>query len=199
MCRIADLRYEVDREHERRAQFPNPMGTPQRHRIKRRRFKMNSHKGGHTMAKSVEGKNAVAEKAAPKEAAEKKPKEKPAPTMRGTKEVAKQLGVDPKFFRAVLRASGKGSDGQRYEWKIGDPLKAERKLIEDYRARQEERKANAEAKAEKEKAAKKKGAGKDKKVEKIAPKKGSKKAAAKEEETEEEDPPEEEEEVFEEE
>jgi hypothetical protein len=146
--------------------------------------------GGHNMAKSVEGKNAVAEKAP------KAKKEKPAPTTWGTKEVAKQLGVDAKFFRAVLRANGKGADGQRYEWKIGDPLKKERQLIADYKKKQEERKANAAAKAKEDKEAAKKGAGKSKKA---AAKKTSKKKAAEPEEEEEAEAEGEEEEVFEEE
>lgn len=180
--------YDIrDYDHEVRAQFHNPIGTPKRHRIKRRRFKLL--KGGHNMAKSVEGKNAVAEKAP------KAKKEKPAPTTWGTKQVAQQLGVDPKFFRQVLRTAGKGSEGQRYEWKIGDPLKAERKLIADYNKRQEERKANAAAKAAEEKAAAKKGSGKAKKAAAAAPaKKGKKKAA----EPEEEEAETEDEEVFEE-
>lgn len=154
--------YDVrDYDHEVRAQYPNPTGTPHRHFIKKKRFNL-SHKRSHTnMAKSVKGKNEVAEKAAPKKAAEKK---KETPTSMGTKEAAKQLGVDPKFFRAVLRQAGKGTDGQRYEWPIGDKLVAERRLLEDYKERQEERKSNAEAKEKKEKSGK-------------APKKAAKKVA----------------------
>lgn len=171
-----DLR---DYEHEVRAQRPNPVGTPERHRIKVRRFKItgasrNGAEGDTTMATKKET-------AAP--AKETKAKKAEAPKMWGTKDVAKQLGVDPKFFRSVLRAAGKGSEGQRYEWDIGDSLKAEKRLIEDYKERQEERKANAAEKAEKDKAASKKGA---KKAEKAAPKKAAKKGKKAEEEEEEE-------------
>jgi len=138
-----------DYDHEVRAQYPNPIGTPQRHRIRTHRFKIASHR-----VTEAEGETNMATKKEV-EAPAKKEKKPEAPKMWGTKDVAKQLGVDPKFFRSVLRAAGKGSEGQRYEWKIGDPLKAERKMIEEYKERQEERKANAAAKTEKEKAAKK--------------------------------------------
>ncbi len=149
----------IDYDHEVRAQYPNPIGTPQHHRIKTRRFKF-SKKGRHhltgqegnaTMAKSVDGKKTADEKAAAKK------KAAPEKTTLGTKEVAAKLGVEPKFLRAVLRSNDRGSAGERYSWKPDDPLTKEKKLIADYQAKQEERKANAakDAKKTPKKAAKK--------------------------------------------
>jgi hypothetical protein len=204
---LSDLReYDIrDYDHEVRAQHPNPIGTPHRHHIKNQRFKPSrkpsrdeaeTGKGKMKTAKSVEGKKAVDEKEAPKKA------KKAEKTTWGTSDVAKQLGIDPKTFRAMLRQSGQGSGGHRYEWPIGDPLKKERRMIEDWKEKQEERAAAREERAEKaEKPAKKKAKPvEEEEEEEETPKKPAKKAkkvveVEEEEESEEEEEDEEAEEL----
>src|SRR5882724_7082585 len=156
----------IDYDHEVRAQHPNPVGTPNHHRIPKLRFKVSNHTKEKTkMAKSVEGKKAVEKKEAPK--------------VWGTKEVAKKLGVDPKYLRTVLRASGKKADNgeiARYQWKPDSDLSKLKKLVEDH-----QEKAAKRAEAKDKPKAKKKAAKKDE-----APaKKGKKKAKPAEDEEEE--------------
>lgn len=65
-----------------------------------------------------------------KKTAEKKPAAKPAVAaplpegMIGTKEVAARLKIEPRYLRVVLRSLGKGTGGERYQWKENDPFLA---------------------------------------------------------------------------
>jgi hypothetical protein len=62
-----------------------------------------------------------------KKNAEKKPPAKgpaqPLPEgMLGTKDIAGRLKIEPRFLRVVLRSLGKGTGGERYQWKENDPF-----------------------------------------------------------------------------
>jgi hypothetical protein len=65
-----------------------------------------------------------------KKTAEKKPHAKPAVAaplpegMLGTKEVAARLKVEARYLRVVLRSLGKGTGGERYQWKENDQFLA---------------------------------------------------------------------------
>ena len=45
--------------------------------------------------------------------------------MLATAEVAAKLKMEPRKLRVILRASGHGSNGERYLWKEGDLHKVE--------------------------------------------------------------------------
>jgi hypothetical protein len=60
----------------------------------------------------------------------------------GVKEVAKQLKLEPRHLRVILRSMGLGTGGERYSWKEGPEV---HKLIEAVKAHQ----AKAEEPAEK--------------------------------------------------
>jgi hypothetical protein len=63
-----------------------------------------------------------------KKTAEKKPPAKvaqPLPEgMLGTREVAAKMKIEPRLLRVVLRSLGKGTGGERYQWKENDPFLA---------------------------------------------------------------------------
>ena len=51
------------------------------------------------------------------------------------KEVAKQLKMEPRHLRVILRSMGLGTGGERYQWKEGPEV---HKLIEAVKAHQAE-------------------------------------------------------------
>lgn len=53
----------------------------------------------------------------------------------GVKDVAKQLKMEPRKLRVILRSMGKGTGGERYQWKDGSPELA--KLIEAVKKHEE--------------------------------------------------------------
>jgi hypothetical protein len=53
----------------------------------------------------------------------------------GVKEVAKQLRMEPRKVRVILRSMGLGTGGERYQWKEGPEV---HKLIEAVKAHQAE-------------------------------------------------------------
>jgi hypothetical protein len=77
-----------------------------------------------------------------KKTAEKKPPTKvaaPLPEgMLGTKEVAARLKIEPRYLRVVLRSLGKGTGGERYQWKENDPFLSKLPaLIAEHKAKAE--------------------------------------------------------------
>jgi hypothetical protein len=52
----------------------------------------------------------------------------------GVKEVAKQLKMEPRHLRVILRSMGLGTGGERYQWKEGPEV---HKLVEAVKAHQE--------------------------------------------------------------
>jgi hypothetical protein len=127
--RIDDLQYQIDRDHEIRAQYPNAIGTPYRHRIPILHFKIRSHhdsvaERGETVSK----KEKAVEKAVKPE----------IPAMWGSKEMASALKIEPKRLRHILRESGKGvtagGEAGRYSWKPGDKKAIEQlaKVVEEF-------------------------------------------------------------------
>jgi hypothetical protein len=77
-----------------------------------------------------------AKKTSKKAAPEKKPAVNAPlpPDMIGTKEAAELCGITPRLLRVILRDSGKGTGGDRYQWKKDDPfLKKLPVLIEEHR------------------------------------------------------------------
>ena len=58
--------------------------------------------------------------------------------MLGTKEAATLCNVTPRLLRVVLRSLGKGTGGERYQWKKDDPfLKKLPALIADHKSKTE--------------------------------------------------------------
>jgi hypothetical protein len=72
----------------------------------------------------------------------KTPPAQPLPDgMLGTKEVAARLKIEPRLLRVVLRSLGKGTGGDRYQWKENDPFLAKLPaLVADHKAKTEEAK-----------------------------------------------------------
>lgn len=71
-------------------------------------------------------------------AAKKPPVAAPLPEgMLGTKEVAELCKVTPRLLRVILRIIGKGTGGERYQWKKDDPfLKKLPALIAEHKSRE---------------------------------------------------------------
>jgi hypothetical protein len=64
----------------------------------------------------------TAKKNAAKKPAPKSPNQPVPEGMLGTKEVAAKLKIEPRYLRVVLRSLGKGTGGERYQWKENDPF-----------------------------------------------------------------------------
>ncbi|MGD0415712.1 MAG: hypothetical protein ABSA80_10200 [Terriglobales bacterium] len=75
---------------------------------------------------------------AKKAAAKKPPIAAPLPEgMLGTAEAAKLCNVTPRLLRVVLRSLGKGTGGERYQWKKNDPFLAKLPaLIAEHKSRE---------------------------------------------------------------
>lgn len=77
--------------------------------------------------------------------ATKPPVKAPLPEgMLGTKEVAAKLKIEPRLLRVVLRSLGKGTGGERYQWKENDPFLAKLPaLIAEHKSKAEAAKKTA--------------------------------------------------------
>jgi hypothetical protein len=65
--------------------------------------------------------------------------------MLGTKEAAELCKVTPRLLRVVLRSLGKGTGGERYQWKKDDPfLKKLPALIAEHKSKAEPTKKTAD-------------------------------------------------------
>jgi hypothetical protein len=64
----------------------------------------------------------AAKKNAGKKPAPKSPNQPLPEGMLGTREIAAKLNIEPRYLRVVLRSLGKGTGGERYQWKENDPF-----------------------------------------------------------------------------
>lgn len=166
----------IDQEHCKRAQYSNPIGTPNRHRILTLRFKRSPNEDTKENSR-IMSKNKAAEKAVEKKA-EKKTEKVAQPEMIGVKQVADSLGLEPKALRVILRSLPKyktnEEENNRYQWKPGDPfLDKLPKIVKEYQdAHTREKKEKDDKKAETKKSEKPAEKKADKKADKPAKKKG---------------------------